>query len=253
MAGRINILTVLMTTLVVCSAHAQQPTWSMRPVPPLPPIGLPLPHIGLSPPENAPAAKTLQRGRVRDGSRSGDGAHAPTFERNRRTGRWLPTYGVLAPLVYVAPVFVIDAASTGAGRTTDSASSVETTEAPSPSTLRFDIEPRTTLQLYVDGYYMSLIDGTDAVELDSGAHRVELRAAEYEPLAFNVELSPRQPVVYRDRLTPLAKEVPPPSVPRADAPMTLFVIPGCYAGNVAPDAASLPAGCDRSRLTTLPR
>jgi hypothetical protein len=35
--------------------------------------------------------------------------------------------------------------------------------------------------------------------------------------------------------------------------MKLFVIPGCYAGNVEPDRANLPEGCDPGRMTTLPR
>jgi hypothetical protein len=41
---------------------------------------------------------------------------------------------------------------------------------------------------------------------------------------------------------------PPPYVPSGDR--TLYVIPGCYVGNVPPANMKLPAGCDLSRLTT---
>lgn len=41
---------------------------------------------------------------------------------------------------------------------------------------------------------------------------------------------------------------PPPYVPSGDR--TLYVIRGCYVGNVPPANMKLPAGCDLSRLTT---
>lgn len=41
---------------------------------------------------------------------------------------------------------------------------------------------------------------------------------------------------------------PPPYVPSGDR--TLYVIPGCYVGNVSPKHLQLPAGCDLAKLTT---
>ena len=31
----------------------------------------------------------------------------------------------------------------------------------------------------------------------------------------------------------------------------MYVIPGCYMGNVSPKNVALPAGCDISKLTTI--
>ena len=50
-----------------------------------------------------------------------------------------------------------------------------------------------------------------------------------------------------------AIEVPEAVSPPFVAPTgsrTLYLIPGCYLGNVPPDAGRLPAGCDISRLKT---
>jgi hypothetical protein len=41
---------------------------------------------------------------------------------------------------------------------------------------------------------------------------------------------------------------PAPYVPSGDR--TVYMIPGCYVGNVAPDKVTLPHGCDRSKLIT---
>jgi len=39
-----------------------------------------------------------------------------------------------------------------------------------------------------------------------------------------------------------------PPAPRATGPKRIYVIPGCYAGNIAPRAERLPAGCDIKRV-----
>jgi hypothetical protein len=44
------------------------------------------------------------------------------------------------------------------------------------------------------------------------------------------------------------REPEPPYVPTGDR--TLYVIPGCYVGNVPPNNLKLPASCDLSKLTT---
>lgn len=46
---------------------------------------------------------------------------------------------------------------------------------------------------------------------------------------------------------PAAPELP-PFVPTGDR--TLYVIPGCYVGNVPPQQVRLPANCDLSKVTT---
>jgi hypothetical protein len=45
-----------------------------------------------------------------------------------------------------------------------------------------------------------------------------------------------------------AEPAPPPYVPTGDR--TLYVIPGCYVGNVPPKDVKLPANCDLSKVTT---
>lgn len=47
---------------------------------------------------------------------------------------------------------------------------------------------------------------------------------------------------------PPPKEPEPPFVPTGDR--TLYVIPGCYVGNVPPKDVKLPANCDLTKLTT---
>jgi hypothetical protein len=52
---------------------------------------------------------------------------------------------------------------------------------------------------------------------------------------------------------PRAEPPPPPAPPPAPAPpRTFYVIPGCYAGDVAPRPEQLPRGCDPARLRVIP-
>jgi hypothetical protein len=59
------------------------------------------------------------------------------------------------------------------------------------------------------------------------------------------DAQPERPASQRtDIPRPPAQTVaPPPS-------STFYVIPGCYLGNVAPTAATLPPGCDPGQLKT---
>ena len=61
-----------------------------------------------------------------------------------------------------------------------------------------------------------------------------------------VPVPPREPQVEQVPL-PFVPE-PPPFVPTGDR--TLYVIPGCYVGNVPPQQVRLPANCDLSKVTT---
>jgi hypothetical protein len=47
---------------------------------------------------------------------------------------------------------------------------------------------------------------------------------------------------------PPPREPEPPFVPSGDR--TLYVIPGCYVGNVSPKDLKLPPTCDLAKLTT---
>ncbi len=116
--------------------------------------------------------------------------------------------------------------------------------------LYLEVEPRTA-QVYVDGFYMGTVDDfrrTD-VTLPTGPHRIELRASGYETLTIDVNIVAGQPTRYHGDLPaerrPAADAVPP------RAPGTMFVIPGCYAGDRPPRESALPRGCDIARMHIL--
>ena len=55
---------------------------------------------------------------------------------------------------------------------------------------------------------------------------------------------------YRDSLVPEppARTEPAPPPPAPTGSRTLYMIPGCYMGNVSPKDMKLPAGCDLGKL-----
>ena len=61
--------------------------------------------------------------------------------------------------------------------------------------LRLKIKPRDA-KVYIDGYYVGLVDSFDGLfqklGIDSGGHRVEIRADGYEPLQFEVLITARR-------------------------------------------------------------
>src|SRR5262249_14280753 len=104
----------------------------------------------------------------------------------------------------------------------------------------------------VDGYYAGTADqAASGVDLEPGPHRVEVRASGYEPLTFDVRITPNQVITFRDAMKPAANAAPAPTtVPQPAAPATFYVISGCYIGNVPPERAKLPDGCDAAKVQT---
>lgn len=197
---------------------------------PLPQIGLPLPPIGLPPPSmNLPPRPT---------------------ERSERPHRSIilfgPVYGWPYPYPYVS------------GTSEPSLPSPAPPPAPHSATgrlhldLQSDVDPR----IYVDGYYVGLLSDANGGELtlDAGAHTIELRQEGYETLREGVRIPFDDVITYRAALKPLAAPPAPIAVAPAPppAPTTIYVIPGCYVGNVAPREAALPAGCDPNRAVAFP-
>jgi hypothetical protein len=208
---------------------------------PLPTIGFPLAPIGLPMPTNArPSIDHPRVGKVppsRDIDR----------RQHRRFGR---TPGI--PLVYVVPFDY--------RLPPQPATPPEPREArPLTGALRLEAEPADLLQIYVDGYYVGTpADFSREMELDAGPHVIELRAPGYETLQFDVNIAAGRSITYRGALKPTTVSPPaPPVVTRPDiavqTPTTFYFIPGCYAGNVPPKDAGLPATCDQSRVTTFTR
>ena len=121
---------------------------------------------------------------------------------------------------------------------------------PASGLLRFDVTPASA-QVFVDSYYagrIADIDDQRALTLAAGPHRVEIRASEYEPVTFDVRIDPNDTIVYHRALEPRR---PAPVEPRAAGASRMYVIPGCYAGNLPPRADRLPAGCDVKQVRVL--
>ena len=69
--------------------------------------------------------------------------------------------------------------------------------------LRLKIDPRNA-QVYVDGYFVGVVDSFDGafqkLGLEGGGHRVELKADGYEPLEFEVLITPGETVTYKGEM-----------------------------------------------------
>jgi PEGA domain len=69
--------------------------------------------------------------------------------------------------------------------------------------LRLKIDPKQA-QVYIDGYYVGLVDSFDGafqkLGIEGGGHRVELKAEGYEPLQFEVLITPGETVTYKGEM-----------------------------------------------------
>ena len=247
------------------AAGAQQ---HPRPTPPPPAaigsIGLPLPAIGLPATVNYPKpwewtvpAPAWERYQVPAWERQGP----PAWERGPRPSQ--PIHNPRErrrprPPVYpVYPAYGIGY-SYGVPYVMSPAVAPSVLPAPPPPPvsdigyLRLEVEPAALLQIYVDGVYVGTpSDHRGELELRAGAHRIEVRAPGYEPMTFDVRVEAERGITYRGDLRPTGALPPaaaPPVVPTGSK--TLYVIHGCYLGNVLPDRDRLPAGCDISRMKT---
>jgi hypothetical protein len=69
--------------------------------------------------------------------------------------------------------------------------------------LRLKIKPRDA-EVYVDGYFAGVVDEFDGVfqrlPIESGAHRIEVRAPGYETLTFEVRIAPDRKTTYQGEM-----------------------------------------------------
>jgi PEGA domain-containing protein len=69
--------------------------------------------------------------------------------------------------------------------------------------LRLKISPRDA-KVYIDGYFVGVVDSFDGVfqrlAVDAGSHRVEVRADGYEPVQFEVMITPGETVTYKGQM-----------------------------------------------------
>jgi hypothetical protein len=123
--------------------------------------------------------------------------------------------------------------------------------------LRLEVEPKELLQVFVDGVYIGTpADLGDEIALTPGTRRIELRARGFKTLAFSAEIVQNRSITYRATLEreDSAPAPPPPVIVMPAAvpgSKTIYVIPGCYLGNVAPTPATLRPGCDISTLSKI--
>ena len=208
---------------------------------PLPPMGLPLPPMGL-PPENA---RPFDRGRSERTSilTPERPARSERIERSERMHR--PATIVLFGWPYLPQV------------------SYPTWPTPQPTVgyVYLNLHSGGDPRIFVDGDFIGLFsDYAGRLRLDAGLHTLELRADGYAGLRLEVNLSVDEVITYDIDLRPIETAPPLPSaaepVPQPPAstppPSTIYLIPGCYVGNVPPQQATLPAGCDGRGLITFP-
>jgi hypothetical protein len=69
--------------------------------------------------------------------------------------------------------------------------------------IRLKVKPADA-QVYVDGYYMGVIDSFDGafqrLSIEDGSHKVEVRAEGYEPVQFDVMVTPGETITYKGEL-----------------------------------------------------
>ena len=68
------------------------------------------------------------------------------------------------------------------------------------------------------------------------------------PQIIYVEVPRREEPPRQETPAPVEPPPPPPYVPSGN--LTIYVIPGCYVGNVYPVGLRLPAGCDLNKVVT---
>lgn len=125
---------------------------------------------------------------------------------------------------------------------------------PADGYLRLRVSPRSA-EVFVDGAYAGTADefgGVSERALPAGTHRVELRAAGFEPAEVTVRVPANDTLTYRHELTPsdgprgIVAEVPVMLPPPPHK--TIYIVPGCYAGDTPPQPGELPARCDLADL-----
>ena len=258
-------LTVILGVGLSASAAAQAQVVPSRDSIPPPSIGLTLPQLGLPLPTiGLPLLPTgIGPDRL---PRAGVARHTPWLnDVTRAAGRQHPQIGrhgvpSWPTLIYLVPVIgwgspflplpTVSQTTTGAGKARD--------REPAPSgRVRLELQPGVDPQVYVDGYFVGTLDEVnDTLPLDAGRHTIELRADGYESFELNVQVLADRSTTYRGALKPVFQPVPRPEVPASTevsppASTTIYLIPGCYLGNVSPRDVRLPSGCDAAGAVTM--
>lgn len=71
--------------------------------------------------------------------------------------------------------------------------------------VRIDL-PQRDAEVFVDGYFAGIVDDFDGamqhLNLEPGPHRIEVRAAGFEPISFDVNVEPGRSITYRGSMIP---------------------------------------------------
>jgi PEGA domain-containing protein len=71
--------------------------------------------------------------------------------------------------------------------------------------LRLKVKP-SDAQVYIDGYFVGVIDSYDGafqrLSVEAGPHRVELKAVGFEPVQFEVMITPGETITYKGEMKP---------------------------------------------------
>jgi hypothetical protein len=134
-----------------------------------------------------------------------------------------------------------------------------------PGRLRLDVEPGSA-RVFVDGTFVGTVDEINyrsgGFPIAPGSHRVTVLAAGYESAGTFVRVNPGESVLYREYLDQNQNRftsrfsgafIPVSRYSRVPAPATLYVIPGCYAGDAMPRAEQLRPGCAIENVRTVRR
>jgi len=204
------------------------------------PPAIPLPDHGLRPLPDREHRRPAQR----------EGDYRPRYRRPH-TGPNVVFVPYAAPMV-VGREVVIERAVESAG--------TPVVLEPSLARLVLDIHPPTA-QVFADGYYIGIPEDfrfeNGGAVLEPGPHRIDILARDYQPVSFDVNLTRGQSATFRHILTPVMRTPPQPAPAAVNAPsapkqpMTFYLIPGCYMGNVPPKEANLPATCDVARAVSV--
>jgi hypothetical protein len=217
---------------------------------PLPPMGLPLPPMGLPPERSRPFDRV---DRVERSERTNILERAGRPQRSNRIDR-SERFHRPASIVFFGWPYLPTA---------------EFPSSPSPSppppldqatgrlllSLHSGIDP----QIFVDGYYVGLFsDVAGELILDAGGHTIELHEQGFLDARVDVRIPLDGTITLDVALKPIESAPLPFAAPIAPAsspappPTTIYVIPGCYIGNVPPQQVTLPAGCDGRGSITFP-
>ncbi|HKB11376.1 MAG TPA: PEGA domain-containing protein, partial [Vicinamibacterales bacterium] len=106
-------------------------------------------------------------------------------------------------------------------------------------------------QVFLDGYFVGTLGDIESgrpLTVPAGPHRLEIRAAGYQPVTVDIQITPYETLTYRASLD---RTPPPPRSSSASASSAMYLIPNCYLGNVPPRQNRLPSGCDIKRVQVL--